>query len=166
VSTVAFDAEAVTTGAADITMTLDFGANTPTTQFGSAFSVNMLSQDGYTTGRMSGVNIAADGIVYARYSNGQSQPLGQVVLTNFTNPQGMRPIGDTTWTESSDSGTPLTGVPGSSSLGLLQSGALEDSNVNLTDQLVRMITTQRNFQANAQVITTEDTITQTIINIR
>jgi len=88
------------------------------------------------------------------------------VLSNFINPQGLQPNADTAWLETSSSGVPLTGAPGSASLGLIQSGALEESNVNLTEQLVYMITAQRNFQANAQVITTENAITQTIINIR
>jgi flagellar hook protein FlgE len=102
----------------------------------------------------------------ARYTNGQSKTLGQVALANFANPQGLRQLGDTSWAESFDSGVALVGQPGSASLGNVQSGALEGSNVDLTEQLVSMITAQRNFQANSQVIKTEDTITQTIINIR
>lgn len=135
-------------------------------QYGSPFSVNSLIQDGYTTGRMSGVDIADSGVITARFTNGQSRTLGQIALANFSNPQGMRQLGDTTWAETYESGAPLVGAPGSGSLGLIQSGALEGSNVDLTEQLVGMITAQRNFQANAQVITTADTITQTIINIR
>jgi len=150
-------------GAANITLTLDYSQ---ATQFGSGFGVNYLTQDGYTTGRLAGVEIDGAGVLRARYTNGQSLVQGQVVLSNFTNPQGLKPEGDTTWAETSLSGVPLTGAPGTASLGLVQSGALEDSNVNLTEQLVAMITAQRNFQANAQVISTEDAITQTIINIR
>ncbi len=151
------------TGAANMTLAVDYS---PTTQFGSPFGVNSLTQDGYTTGRLSGVDISDTGIVYARYSNSQSRAQGQVVLTNFANTQGLRPLGDTTWTETSESGVALTGAPNTASLGVVQAGALEDSNVNLTEQLVAMITAQRNFQANAQVITTENAITQTIINLR
>ena len=102
----------------------------------------------------------------ARYSNGQTKTLGQVALADFSNPQGLRPLGDSAWAESYSSGVPLLGTPGSGSLGVIQSGALEGSNVDLTSELVNMITAQRNFQANAQVITTADTVTQTIINIR
>lgn len=149
--------------AAAMTLDMDYSQ---TTQYGSSFSVNSLTQDGYTTGRLSGLDINSTGIVYARYTNGQSQALGQVALTNFSNPQGLRQLGDTTWAETFDSGTHVDGAPGTASLGVVQSGALEGSNVDLTEQLVNMITAQRNFQANAQVITTADTITQSIINIR
>jgi flagellar hook protein FlgE len=152
-----------TNGSTPLAFTLDYGQST---QFGSAFGVNSITQDGYTTGRLAGVDIDGSGVLRARYTNGQSQIQGQVVLSNFTAPQGLQPHGDTSWAETSVSGAPLTGAPGTASLGLVQSGALEDSNVNLTEQLVSMITAQRNFQANAQVITTENNITQSIINMR
>ncbi|HED17136.1 MAG TPA: flagellar hook protein FlgE [Gammaproteobacteria bacterium] len=163
-STVA-DYSAVTlgTGAANLQVT---NTLTNVTQFGSAFAVTALSQDGFSTGRLSGVDIGETGIVTARYTNGQSRTLAQVAMANFTNPTGLRQLGDTTWVEAFDSGAPLVSAPGSGSQGLLQSGALESSNVQITEQLVNMITAQRNFQANAQVISTADTITQTIINIR
>ncbi len=154
------------TGADPMNLDFNYLSNTPTTQFGSAFNVSALSQNGYTSGRLSGFDIDDTGIINARYSNGQSQVLGQVALADFANDQGLRPLGDTTWAESYASGPALVGNPGAGSLGVIQSGALEDSNVDLTKQLVNMITAQRNFQANAQVITTADTITQTIINIR
>ncbi len=150
-------------GAASMSLTLDYAG---LTQYGGGFNVNELSQDGFTTGRLSGIDIDDTGMVLARFSNGQTRVEAQVVLANFRNPQGLRSLGDTTWAESFDSGAPLVGAPGSSSLGLVQSGALEGSNVDLTEQLVNMITAQRNFQANSQVISTADTITQTIINIR
>ena len=153
-------------GANNLAMTLDYGSGSPTTQFGGNFGVNSLSQDGYATGQLSGVDIASTGIILARYTNGQSKTLGQVALANFSSPQGLRQLGDTSWAESSESGVPLVGQPGSASLGSIQSGALEASNVDLTAQLVNMITAQRNFQANSQVIKTQDAITQTIINIR
>ena len=153
-------------GANALSMTLDYGSSSPTTQFGGNFGVNSLSQDGYATGQLSGVDIASTGTILARYTNGQAKTLGQVALANFANPQGLRQLGDTSWAESSESGVPLVGQPGTASLGSIQSGALEASNVDLTAQLVNMITAQRNFQANSQVIKTEDAITQTIINIR
>jgi flagellar hook protein FlgE len=137
-----------------------------TSQYGSGFSINRIVQDGYATGRLSGIDIGETGVVTARYTNGQSRTIAQVALATFGNPQGLRQQGDTTWSETYDSGAALVGAPGSGALGLVQSGALEGSNVDLTEQLVNMITAQRNFQANAQVITTADTITQTIINIR
>ena len=153
----------VGTGAADLSFDVDF---TRTTQYGSGFNVNAMDQDGFTTGRLSGIDISDTGVITSRFTNGQSRTLGQIALANFNNTQGLRQLGDTSWSESFDSGQPLVGTAGSGSLGLIESGALEGSNVDLTEQLVGMITAQRNFQANAQVITTADTVTQTIINIR
>lgn len=136
------------------------------TQYGSGFAVTSLSQDGYTSGQLLGVDITDTGIVFARFSNGQSTAKGQVVLANFANTQGLQPLGDTLWGETFSSGAPVVSEPGSAGLGLVQSNALEESNVDLTAQLVRMIVAQRNFQANAQTIQAEDAITQTIINLR
>lgn len=136
------------------------------TQFGSSFSINSLDQDGYGTGRLAGVDIGDTGVVTARYSNGQSQVVAQVVLANFANPQGLQQLGNTSWAETFDSGPALVGAPGTGSLGMVQAGALEGANVDLTEQLVAMITAQRNYQANAQVISTNDAITQAVINIR
>ncbi|MES9968768.1 MAG: flagellar hook protein FlgE [Candidatus Thiodiazotropha sp.] len=151
-------------GAADITtLTFDYSA---TTQFGSGFSVNELSQDGFTSGRLSGVDVDGTGVVFARFTNGQSEPLGKIAMARFSNNQGLRQIGDTSWAESFASGDVQLGEAGTSSFGLIQSGALENSNVDLAKQLVNLITAQRNFQANAQVITTADAVTQTVINIR
>jgi flagellar hook protein FlgE len=152
-----------TGGAAAMSVDIDMAG---LTQYGSTFSVSTLAQDGYATGRLSGVDIADTGVITARFTNGQSRTLGQVALANFSNSQGLRQLGDTSWAETFESGAALVGAPGSGSLGLVESGALEGSNVDLTEQLVSMITSQRNFQANAQVITTADTVTQTIINIR
>ena len=151
------------TGAADVTLSLDFGS---ATQFGDNFGVNSLSQDGFTTGRLTGVSVDAEGIVFARFTNGQSTSLGKLALANFVNPQGLQQLGDTAWGESFQSGDALLGEAGTASFGSIQSGALEASNVDLTAQLVNMITAQRNFQANAQMISTADTVTQTVINIR
>jgi flagellar hook protein FlgE len=151
-------------GAADITgLTFDYSA---TTQYGSDFTVNELSQDGYTSGRLSGVDVDETGVVFARFTNGQSEPLGKIALARFGNNQGLRQIGDTSWAESYASGDVQMGEAGTGSFGLIQSGALENSNVDLAKQLVNLITAQRNFQANAQVITTADAVTQTVINIR
>lgn len=156
------------------TFTPDNGANpldlsfsyAETTQYGSSFGVSALRQDGYATGRLTGIDVDASGIVLARYTNGQSVPLGQVALARFDNPQGLQQLGNTNWGETFASGQPVLGVAGSSNFGAVQSGALEASNVDLTEQLVNMITAQRNYQANAQMISTADAITQTIINIR
>lgn len=136
------------------------------TQVGSEFEVRTLDQNGSTTGRLVGINVDDSGIIFARYTNGENQALAQVALADFSNPQGLQPDGDTSWVQSFESGEPIIGGPGTASLGLIQSGALEDSNVDLSEQLVNLIIAQRNFQANAKTIETADTITQTIINLR
>ncbi len=152
-----------TAGVAPMTLAIDLGE---ITQFNNPFGVNQVVQDGFSTGRLNDVDIDASGIVFGRYSNGQSKALGQITLTNFPNAQGLRQVGNTSWAETYGSGTAATGQPGSASLGLMQSGSLEESNVDITAELVAMISAQRNFQANAQVISTADTLTQTVINIR
>lgn len=144
-------------------MTLDFAT---TTQFGAPFGVTTLNQNGYTSGQLNGFSTSADGTIMGRYTNGQSQPLGQVLLVNFANAQGLQPLGNNEWSSTASSGQPLVGVPGTASLGILQSGAVEDSNVDLTAELVNMITAQRWYQANAQTIKAQDTIMQTITNLR
>lgn len=148
---------------APTTFTVDYGG---ITQFGGGFGISAIDQNGFATGRLSSLDFDPSGQLFARYTNGQSLTLGQVALANFANPQGLRPNGNTSWSESFASGQPLIGAPGSADLGLIQSGSLEESNVDVTGELINLIQTQRNFQANAQVIGTADTITQTIINIR
>jgi len=150
-------------GAADLALSFDYNN---TTQFGSSFAVNNLSQDGYAPGRLSGVDIDNTGVVFTRFTNGQSVALGKIALGKFNNAQGLRQLGDTSWSETYTSGNVQMGEAGTSSFGLVQSGGLENSNVDIAEQLVNLITAQRNFQANAQVITTADTVTQTIINLR
>ncbi|MGV8843772.1 MAG: flagellar hook protein FlgE [Pseudomonas sp.] len=135
-------------------------------QYANSFAVNSVSQNGYTTGELAGLEIDDAGVVFARYTNGQSKVQGQVVLANFANVQGLTPVGKTGWAQSSTSGEPVIGSPSSGTLGALQAGALEDSNVELSDQLVNLIVAQRNYQANAKTIETESAITQTIINLR
>jgi len=150
-------------GANALNITFDY---TKATQYGTNYAINSLSQDGYTTGRLSGIDIDSTGVVFARYTNGQSKELGKVALARFPNPQGLEQRGDTVWAETYTSGDVLLGEAGTGTFGVIQSGALEASNVDIAEQLVNLITAQRNFQANAQVITTADTVTQTIINIR
>ncbi len=159
----AYTATAPGTGANNLALELRYSG---TTQYGSDFTVSSLTQDGYPTGRLSSIDVEQDGTIFGRFTNGQSQILGQVALTNFNNISGLRQLGDTSWAESFESGPALTGSAGTGTLGLIQSGALEESNVDLSEQLVKLITAQRNFQANAQVISTADQVTQTIINIR
>jgi len=149
-------------GAAQMNVDYDF---TGTSQYGSGFAVNSLFQDGFSTGRLSGLDISDSGVVQARFSNGQTSALGKVALSNFTNPQGLTPLGDSTWGESFAAGDRRLGEPGAGNFGFLQSGALESSNVEITEELVNLITAQRSFQSNAQVISAADTITQTVMNI-
>ncbi len=155
------------TGAADIAAIA--AANftfTGSTQFGISFSVNQLTQNGYTSGGPTGFSISGDGIITGRYSNGQTLQLGQIELSNFRNTNGLVPLGNNVWAESTASGQPLPGVPGSGSLGVLQPSAVEDSNVDLTKELVDLITAQRAYQANAQTIKAQDQVLQTLVNLR
>ena len=151
------------TGATPLSLTMDL---TGTSQYGSNFAVNNLTQNGYTSGRLASVDVDTEGVVFARYTNGESDALGKVSLAKFNNAQGLRQLGDTNWGETFSSGNAQLGEAGTSSFGQIQSGALEASNVDIAAQLVNLITAQRNFQANAEVISTADTVTQTIINIR
>ena len=175
----AFDTSGVLTTAMPLVLpswALTTGADTPwspgsmdftgTTQYGSASSVDRLTQGGYTTGSLAGMSVGADGVVQGRYSNGQTRNLGQVVLATFTNPNGLQSLGNNQWALSSVSGTELVSAPGTGSRGVLQSASVEESNVDLTAQLVNMITQQRNYQANAQTIKTQDQILQTLVNLR
>jgi flagellar hook protein FlgE len=149
--------------AAAQTINFDFAT---TSQYGGNFGVNSLTQDGFASGRLSSFSTSPDGTILGRYTNGQSRALGQMVLANFTNPQGLQPLGNNSWAETSASGGPLVGAPGTSSLGVLQASAVEDSNVDLTAELVNMITAQRVYQANAQTIKTQDQVLQTLVNLR
>ncbi len=161
----------------NVSVPLTNGADTPlsfpvifpageTSQFGVGFAVTQLSQDGFTTGRIAGFSIGSDGVILGRYTNGQTRAQGQIVLADFINAQGLVSMGNNQWAESSDSGQPLVAPPGSGSLGILQAGALEESNVDMTEELVRMITAQRVYQANAQTIRTQDQLLQTLVNLR
>jgi len=150
------------TGAADQTIALDISG---VTQYGANFSVTDIQQNGFTTGNLSGIEVDQSGIMVARFTNGESKNLGQIILSGFANPQGLGQLGDNLWAESFSSGQPVVNVPGDGSLGLVQSGALEEANVNLTEELISLITAQRNFQANSKIITTADTISQTIIQM-
>jgi flagellar hook protein FlgE len=136
------------------------------TQYGATFGVTNLSQDGFAPGQLSGLSIEKDGIVMATYSNGQSKPAGQIELSTFRNAQGLKPLGGNLWARTYESGDPILGTPGQGNLGVLQSGALEESNVDLTAELVNMITAQRTYQANAQTIKTQDQVLQTLVNLR
>jgi flagellar hook protein FlgE len=149
-------------GATAMNMTFNFAQST---QFGGSFGVTSIIQNGFATGQLSTVSIDPTGVVSAVYTNGRSTQLGQLALANFPDPQGLKQLGNTTWAETFTSGTHISGTAGTAGFGSIQSGALEASNVDLTTELVNMITAQRAFQANAQVITTSNQLSQTVINI-
>jgi flagellar hook protein FlgE len=147
------------------TLNVDLGF-AGSTQYGAATSEKRSTQNGYTAGNLQRFSAGEDGIILGQYSNGRSQPLGQIVLANFANPNGLSPLGNNAWAETSTSGVPLIGTPNSGSLGVLQSSAVENANVDLTAELVNMITAQRVYQANAQTIKTQDSVLQTLVNLR
>ena len=181
VGTVAFDGSGKLTSVAPLTVTVspapanpndpptDFDVDivlTGSTQFGSKFGVTELTQDGHAEGKLTSFNIASDGKVMASYSNGKTQTEAEIGLVNFRNAQGLAPGGGNVWTATSESGEPVAGKPGSGNLGMLRSGALEDSNVDLTSELVNMMVAQRAYQANAQTIKTQDQVLSTLLNMR
>ena len=142
---------------------------TPTklpTQYSSRFEVKALEQDGATVGRLTGIDIGTDGKIVASYSNGDSTFVSQVSMVRFANSQGLSQAGNTSWKESLTSGEPIAGEPGSGTLGSINSSALEQSNVNLTNELVDLISAQRNFQANSRALEVNSTLQQNILQIR
>ncbi|MHA6718395.1 flagellar hook protein FlgE [Sphingomonas sp. RS6] len=145
-------------------ISLDFGS--ATTQTSAAFSVDSRSQDGKAVGQFEGVTVADDGSVTASFSNGDQKVLGKVMLANFTNPSGLRQLGNSTWAATGVSGEPMVGEANSNGFGSLMSGAVERSNVDITEELVALIAAQRNFQANAKALDTASQISETIFNIR
>ena len=165
---VAFDVPTTTNAAGATTLPITGVALrlTGATQYGSGFGVTSISQDGYAAGLLTGVTVEKSGIVMATYSNGQSKPAGQLELATFRNPQGLSPLGGNLWARSFASGDPTVGTPSTGNIGALQAGALEDSNTDLTGELVDMITAQRIYQANAQTIKTQDQVLQTLVNLR
>jgi len=160
---ITFPAYTPATGASAINMTFNFAQ---TTQYGGNFAVTAVQQDGFTTGQLTGINIDQTGVVQAQFTNGRSVELGQIALANFANVQGLAQLGNASWSATNASGAAVNGVAGNSGFGTIGSGSLEESNVDTTSALVEMITAQRNFQANAQMIQTEDQVTQSIIHIR
>ena len=174
----AFDEKGLPTNS---TVSMDFSASVSTgakspfafkidlsgmTQFGSPFAVTELAQDGYAPGEVAAVSVSRDGLIEGRYTNGQTKVLGQIALVTFRNPNGLTSLGNNLWASSPASGAPIPGKPGAGLNGVLSSGMVEESNVELTDELVQMIIQQRNYQANAQSIKTQDAILQTLVNLR
>jgi flagellar hook protein FlgE len=148
-------------GANAMSIDIDLG---DTTQFGAAFGVSTNNPNGYSSGELAGVRVEDNGMVYATFTNGQSQLQGQLVLADFANPQALSKVSGTSWSQSFNSGAPIVGIPGSGTLGDLTPGALEGSNVDLTSELVNLMTAQRNYQANAKTISTNDQLTQALFN--
>ena len=144
-------------------VTIDFDN---VTQFGSKFAVADLTQDGYASGELTGVSVSGDGTLMASYSNGITRPEAQVALARFTNPQGLASAGNNNWVATADAGPVIEGTAGSGSFGEIQGCALEESNVDLTAELVGMMTAQRAYQANAQTIKTQDQVFSTLVNLR
>jgi len=151
-------------GSNPLNLTIDYGKFS--TQYTQPFSVQSLTQDGYPSGSLNGLTIDSSGTVIANYTNGQTNALGKVMIANFANPNGLKQIGNADYVATSVSGTATLGQAGSDGLGSIQAGALEQSNVDITEELVKLITAQRNFQANSKAIETETSLTQTIIQIR
>lgn len=160
--TVTYTPTSANGSASPITFALDY---TDSTQYGQTSATNSLTNDGYAAGNLSALNISSTGIIQATYTNGQTKTIGQVALANFTNQQGLQPLGNNRWEQTYESGPAQLNAPGSGTAGTLRDSALESSNVDLTTELVNMITAQRFYQANAQTIKTQDTIMQTLVNL-
>jgi flagellar hook protein FlgE len=136
------------------------------TEFAAPFGVTKLSQNGFSAGSLSGVIVESSGLIRANYSNGRTKSIGQIEMATFSNMNGLQPLGGNEWAQTINAGDPALGVPGSGSLGTLQTSALEESNVDLTGELVNMMIAQRTYQANAQTIKTQDQVLQTLVNLR
>jgi flagellar hook protein FlgE len=149
--------------ATPFSITLDL---TGTTMFSGKFGVNTLTQNGYGKGDLAGMAVTKDGLIQAQYTNGQALTIGRLSLTSFINPNGMQAIGENHWIATPEAGTANTQQPNSGVLGLIQSSAVEESNVDLTAELVNLIVAQRMYQANAQTIKAQDQILQTLVNLR
>ncbi|WP_341667042.1 flagellar hook protein FlgE [Alcaligenes sp. SDU_A2] len=170
-----------TTAGADvvsITLPNPGGANSPadpltfdirytgTTQFNGEFATGQPYQDGYTTGEYASMSIDSDGTIVAAYTNGVTQRLGSLVLADFSNLQGLKPIGGNAWTETGASGQAILGRPGDNGMATIKGQSVEESNVDMGQELVNMIIAQRTYQANAQTIKTQDQVLQTLVNMR
>ena len=155
------DGASATAGATQ-TLTLDLSG---TTQYGAKSGLTNLHQDGNSTGELTGFTVGSDGMLTGNYSNGETKALGQIAIANFNNQNGLQNLGGNVYAQTAASGAAQVSVPGSTNHGTLQGGAVENSNVDLTSELVNLITAQRNYQANAQTIKTQQTVDQTLINL-
>lgn len=157
-----FTLNAVVPGAANLNIDINFGGST---QFAGGYSQNFI-QDGYATGEYASMSIGADGSVVANYTNGAKQVMGFIALADFNNLQGLQPVGGNAWAETANSGQAIMGTPGSNGLATIKGQSVEESNVDMSQELVNMIIAQRTYQANAQTIKTQDQILQTLITMR
>lgn len=157
------NAPIVIAGAEDLRINMNF---TGSSQYFGGSGVNSVSQNGFQSGNLVGLSIGDDGVIAGRYSNGVNQPLQQLVLVTFRNPQSMIPVGQSQWVATLDAGAETINKPGEGVAGLIQAGSVEDSNTDLTSELVNLIIAQRLYQANAQSITAQSTILQTLVNLR
>lgn len=162
VSLVVPDVGGASSPAQPLEMSIDYGGST---QFAGDFTYRF-NQNGYATGEFASMSIAGDGAIVARYTNGQTETLGTLVLADFANLQGLRPVGGNAWIETAESGQPVLGRPGSNGLAQLKGQAVEASNVDMSQELVSLIIAQRTYQANAQTIKTQDQVLQTLISMR
>jgi flagellar hook protein FlgE len=149
-----------TTGAANIALTLDY---TGTTQFAGDTTTTVNSGNGYASGALTGISLQENGDILAAYSNGQKQVVGTIALANFPNENGLIPVSATSWVDSPASGTALLSAPGTGAAGKLSAGSLEQSNVDMTAELVNLMSAQRNYQANTKVISTESQVIQALM---
>ncbi|WP_417347618.1 flagellar hook protein FlgE [Ferrimonas sp.] len=159
--TLTINAATLGTGSADLTLDLEWNN---TTQYGADYITSKIDQNGNTSGEMKGVRVAEDGKVYSTYTNGEERLQGQVVLANFTNPNGLEAVNNTAWIANQEAGDPAVGAPGSGTLAGLSAGYIEGSNVDLTAEMVNLMTAQRNYQSNAKVLTAADTMNQSLLN--
>jgi flagellar hook protein FlgE len=150
--------------AGPLSFSVDLGS--ATRQASAPFALRAFEQNGFAPGRLDNVSVGTDGLVVATFSNGDSQALGKIVMADFANPVGLRQLGDARWSPTGNSGEPVIGEAGSAGYGVIQSGALELANVDITEELVSLITAQRNFQANAKAIETANAMTQAVVNLR
>ena len=161
--TVSFDPVYPAGASAPLDLTLDLGA---TNQAAGPFTQRSLEQDGFAAGSLSDVTIGEDGLVTATFSNGETKAIAKLAMANFANPEGLKQLGDARWSVTGESGQAVIGAPGEEGIGSIQSGALERANVDITEELVALISAQRNFQANAKAIETGNQMTQSIMNLR
>jgi flagellar hook protein FlgE len=163
-SATTFGSVSPTGASAPLNLSVDFG--TATNQSTGTFTLASLEQDGHGTGKLNDISISDKGLVSATFSDGSTQALGKLAIANFSDPEGLKQLGDAHWAVTGNSGDAVVGTAGQDGFGSIQTGALERANVDITEELVSLIAAQRNFQANAKAIETDNTMTSTIVNLR